>query len=110
MNRDWDRRCDRSRRQWVVIENHGNPLGELVSLYRDMAIARARVEEALENLAHLHGIKNEHVAATMDRYADDLLNAVVCDLKYQLSGELEAQSSTVLEAGPHHCRPRFIGG
>jgi hypothetical protein len=93
MNDDWDCHCDRSRGQWAVIESHRNPLDELVRLYRDMAIVRARVEEALRDLARRHDIRNERVAIAMDRYGDDLLNAVVYDLKYRLSGDLEARSS-----------------
>jgi hypothetical protein len=93
MNGDWDCHCDRLGGQQAVIESHHNPLDELVRLYRDMAIVRARLEEALQDLARRHDIRNERVAIAMDRYGDDLLNAVVHELRYRLSGDVEAQSS-----------------
>ena len=92
MDGDWDRPCERSRRQWTVIENHSNPLDELVRLYADMAIARARVEEALQELARRHRIRSDRVVMAMESHADGLLNAVVGQIKSRLSSDLEVQS------------------
>jgi hypothetical protein len=93
MDGDWDRLRATARRHWVVIESHRNPQDELVRLYRDMAIARARVEEALQDLARRHGIRTDRIAMAMESCADDLLNTVVGELKSRLSGDLETQSS-----------------
>jgi hypothetical protein len=93
MDGDRDPQCERSRRQWSVIENHFNPLDELVRLYADTAIARARVEEALQQLARRHRIRSDRIVMAMDRYAAHLLDVVVGELKSQLSGDLETQSS-----------------
>jgi hypothetical protein len=83
-----ERPCSRLRRVWVVIENPRNRHDELATLYENMAMARARIEQALEELASAHGIKASRVSNAMETYADNLLSALVSELKRQLTWEL----------------------
>jgi hypothetical protein len=87
---DWDRQRGPSCARWAVIEGDRNSLEELVQLYADMALARARIEEALQELARRHRIRCDGIAIAMENCADDMLDAVVGDLKRRLSGDLEA--------------------
>jgi hypothetical protein len=75
-----------------LIENRSNPREDLTTLCADMAMARARIEAALQELASRHGVKASCITRAMEIYVDDLLNAVVSDLKGQLIRDIEAQN------------------
>jgi hypothetical protein len=52
--------------------------------------ARTRLEETLHELEKGHGIAANRVTSAMETYADALLDAVVSDLRRQLTRMLES--------------------
>jgi hypothetical protein len=67
----------------------GNPQDELTALYQDIALARARIEQALQELASLHQIEARDVTRVMETHADRLLMELVYKVKHELEQEIE---------------------
>ena len=77
--------------RWAVIENCRNPSDELATLYADMAMAKARIEDALRDLGSRHRIPIPVITKAMTQYADHLVLGVVDTLKRKLQDEIKAQ-------------------
>jgi hypothetical protein len=77
--------------RWAIVETRSEPRDPLKTLQRDMAIAKARIREALDELAERHGIPASHISYAMEGYADDLLSDAVYNVERELEREIEDQ-------------------
>jgi hypothetical protein len=75
--------------RWAIVETRPEPRDHLKTLQRDVAIAKARIREALDELAERHGIRASDVAYAMEGYADDLLSDAVYNVERELEQEIE---------------------
>jgi hypothetical protein len=53
------------------------------------AKTKARIREALDELAERHGIRASDIAYAMEGYADDLLSDAVYNVERELEQEIE---------------------
>ena len=91
MNSADERNDSRLPPRWAVIENRRNPSDELATLYADMAMAKARIEDALRDIGSRHGIPVSFVIEAMAQYADHLVMGVVDTVKRKLENEIKLQ-------------------
>jgi cell division ATPase FtsA len=77
--------------QWAWIESRRDPIERLDALRHDVSETKARIREALDELAERHGIRASDVAYAMEGYTDDLLSDAVYNVERELEREIEAQ-------------------
>jgi hypothetical protein len=77
---------------WAQFESRRDPRQRLEALQRDVATARARIREALAELAERHGIAKRDVTYAMEGYADNLLGDVVYNVERALEHEIEGET------------------
>jgi hypothetical protein len=77
---------------WAVFESKRDPHERLITLRRDIAIARNKIREALQELADRHRIAPKDVTYAMEAYADNLLADVVYNVERELGHEIERQT------------------
>jgi hypothetical protein len=75
-----------------VFESRRDPQDRLIALRRDMAIARNKIREALQELADRHRIAAKDVTYAMEGYAHNLLSDVVYNVERELQHEIEGKS------------------
>jgi cell division ATPase FtsA len=63
----------------------------LDALRHDVSETKARIREALDELAERHGIRASDVAYAMEGYADDLLSDAVYNVERELEQEIESE-------------------
>ena len=77
---------------WAVFESRRDPRDRLAALHRDMAISRAQIREALDELAVKHGVSKRDVTYAMEGYAENLLSDVVYNVERAIAHEIEGQT------------------
>ena len=77
---------------WAVFESRRDPRDRLIALRRDMAVARDKIREALQELADRQHIAPKDVTYAMEGYADDLLSDLVYSVERELQHEIEGKS------------------
>ena len=76
----------------AVFESRRDPRDRLTALQRDSAVARAKIREALDELAAKHGIPKRDVTYAMEGYADNLLGDVVYNVERAIEHEIEGET------------------
>jgi hypothetical protein len=74
---------------WAVFESRRDPRDRLIELRRDMAAARNKIREALQELADRQHIAPKDVTYAMEGYTDDLLSDLVYHVERELQHEIE---------------------
>jgi hypothetical protein len=77
--------------EWAWIESRREPLERLDALRHDVTETKARIREALDELAERHGIWASDIAYAMEGYADDLLSDAIYNVERELEQEIEAE-------------------
>ena len=77
--------------EWAWIESRREPLERLDALRHDVTETKARIREALDELAARHGIRASDIAYAMEGYADDLLSDAIYNVERELEQEIEAE-------------------
>ena len=77
--------------QWAWIESRRDPIERLDALRHDVTETKARIREALDELAERHGIRPSDIAYAMEGYADDLLSDAIYNVERELEQEIEAE-------------------
>lgn len=76
--------------EWAWIESRREPL-ERLDARHDVTETKARIREALDELAERHGIRASDIAYAMEGYADDLLSDAIYNVERELEQEIEAE-------------------
>jgi hypothetical protein len=77
---------------WAVFESRRDPRDWLAALHRDVAMARTKIREVLDELAAKHGVPRRDVTYAMEGYADNLLSDVVYNVERSIEHEIEGQT------------------
>jgi hypothetical protein len=76
---------------WALLDSRSEPRARLATLHRDLAVAKARIREALDQLAERHGIPARDINYAMEGYAEDLLSDTIYNIERELEREVEAE-------------------
>ena len=76
----------------AVFESRRDPRERVIALRQDMAVARNKIREVLQELADRQAIAPKDVTYAMEGYADDLLSDLVYTIERDLQHEIERES------------------
>ena len=92
---------------WAVFESRRDPRERLTALHRDMALTRAKIRDALDELAAKHGVSKRDVTYAKEGYADNLLGDVVYNIEGYRARDQRRDGAVRRDAdGVHSLSPR----